>query len=63
MKGTAVGCGLTGLIVPISLFLHFKLKAENKRRDALSATANAPEGHQIDVTALGDAHQGFRYFT
>ncbi|KAH9217562.1 MFS transporter [Leptodontidium sp. 2 PMI_412] len=63
VKGTAVGCGLTGLIVPISLFLHFKLKAENKRRDALSATANAPEGHRIDVTALGDAHQGFRYFT
>ncbi|KAG4430795.1 hypothetical protein IFR05_013728 [Cadophora sp. M221] len=63
VKGTAVGCGLTGLIVPISLFLHFKLKAENERRNALSATVNAQEGHQIDVTALGDAHQGFRYFT
>ncbi|KAH7378002.1 MFS transporter [Cadophora sp. MPI-SDFR-AT-0126] len=64
VTGTAVGCGLTGLIVPVSLFLHFKLKVENRRRDAAAAIVHSVEGGpQIDVTALGDAHQDFRYFT
>lgn len=52
---------MTGLLVPSALFLHFMLKAENKRRDRIYGPASPTD--EIDVSVLGDAHQSFRYFT
>ncbi|EON68139.1 hypothetical protein W97_07288 [Coniosporium apollinis CBS 100218] len=60
-KGCALGCGFTGLIVILSLGLHFKLQHENRKRDRLYG--KVPEDAQIDVTQGGDNNPNFRYFT
>lgn len=61
MKGSAVGCALTGLIVLLALALHFKLEHENKKRDRLYGKAE--ENVRIDVTDGGDQNHAFRYMT
>ncbi|PSN73396.1 MFS transporter [Corynespora cassiicola Philippines] len=61
VRGCAIGCGLTGIMVPIGIILHFVYKAENSRREK-----EALEGHShgpIDVSALGDKHKDFRLMT
>lgn len=60
-RGCAVGCGLTGLIVILSLTLHFLLSAENKRRDRKYGVVDG--NTQVDVTHGGDRNVNFRYFT
>ncbi|KAJ9640386.1 hypothetical protein H2201_002566 [Coniosporium apollinis] len=60
-KGCALGCGFTGLIVILSLGLHFKLQHENRKRDRLYG--KVPDDAQIDVTLGGDNNPNFRYFT
>ncbi|KAL2070139.1 hypothetical protein VTL71DRAFT_14819 [Oculimacula yallundae] len=61
VKGCALGCGFTGLIVILSLGLHFKLVHENKRRDRENGPIDPTE--QLDLTLLSDKHPSFRYFT
>lgn len=61
VKGTAIGCGVTGLIVPLALFLHLMLEVENRKRDRLYGPASPT--NEINVSVSGDAHQSFRYFT
>ena len=59
--GCSLGAGFTGLIVILALGLHFKLSAENKKRDRIHGPVD-PEEH-IDVSALGDQNPKFRYLT
>jgi hypothetical protein len=61
VRGCAVGCGLSGLIVILALGLHFKLEHENRRRDRLYGKPE--ENVAIDVTQGGDGAQNFRYMT
>ncbi|KAL0931570.1 major facilitator superfamily transporter [Colletotrichum truncatum] len=60
-KGTAIGCGLTGVTCLSALALHFLLKMENQRRDRELGPAN--ENETVDVTEHGDKHRNFRYLT
>ncbi|KAH8672826.1 retrograde regulation protein 2 [Tricladium varicosporioides] len=59
--GCSLGAGLTGAIVVLALGLHFKLEAENKRRDRVYGAVD-PDEH-VDVSALGDGNTKFRYLT
>ncbi|KAG5661334.1 hypothetical protein KAF25_005456 [Fusarium avenaceum] len=61
LQGTAIGCGLTGLISILGLGLHFALERENKRRDREYGTVEADM--TVDVTELGDKNKNFRYLT
>ncbi|RTE77700.1 hypothetical protein BHE90_007822 [Fusarium euwallaceae] len=60
-RGTAIGCGLTGLISILSLGLHFALERENNRRDREYGPVDATVA--VDVTELGDKNKNFRYLT
>ncbi|CAH0045115.1 unnamed protein product [Clonostachys solani] len=60
-KGCAIGCAFTGLIVLLSLALHFLLDRENRRRDELYGPVD-PDA-EVDVTDEGDYHVQFRYLT
>lgn len=60
-KGCAIGCAFTGLIVVLSLGLHFKLEWENKKRDRLFGKVG--EDVRVDVTTGGDKSRDFRYLT
>ncbi|KAE8168180.1 major facilitator superfamily domain-containing protein [Aspergillus tamarii] len=62
IKGTAIGCGLTGIIVPVGLVLHFSYAAENRRRDREFGPVPQSDG-PIDVSAVGDKHNHFRLLT
>ncbi|UDD65594.1 hypothetical protein AFCA_012770 [Aspergillus flavus] len=62
VKGTAIGCGLTGIIVPVGLVLHFSYAAENRRRDREFGPVPQGDG-PIDVSAVGDKHNHFRLLT
>ena len=59
--GCSLGAGFTGVIVLLSLGLHFKLEMENKKRDRVHGVVD-PDKH-IDVSKLGDKHPKFRYLT
>lgn len=61
IKGCAIGCGLSGLIVPVSLILHFTYSAENKRKDR--AYGQNQDSGPIDVSVAGDKHKNFRLMT
>lgn len=61
MRGCAVGCAFSGLIVLLSLGLHFKLEHENRKRDRLYGEVD-PDAH-VDVTDGGDKNNKFRYMT
>ncbi|KAH7227087.1 major facilitator superfamily domain-containing protein [Fusarium redolens] len=61
LRGTAIGCGLTGLISILGLGLHFALERENKRRDREYGPVDADMA--VDVTELGDKNKNFRYLT
>lgn len=61
VRGCAVGCGFTGLIVVLALTLHFLLEAENRKRDRLYGSVD--EDTQVDVTVAGDKNVSFRYLT
>ncbi|RDA86229.1 hypothetical protein CP532_5085 [Ophiocordyceps camponoti-leonardi (nom. inval.)] len=61
VRGCAVGCGLTGLMLLLALGMHFALEAENRRRDRVYGPVDA-EG-EVDVTEEGDDHADFRYVT
>lgn len=60
-QGCAVGCGLTGVIIILSLGLHFKLEHENKKRDRLYGKPD--QNMAVDVTKGGDNNHNFRYMT
>jgi hypothetical protein len=60
--GTAVGCGLSGLIVPVGIFMHFAYKLENRRKDRKFGTPGQGEG-PVDVSIVGDNHNNFRLLT
>lgn len=62
VKGTAIGCGLTGIIVPVAFILHFSYAADNKRKDREFGDVPQDEG-PIDVSAVGDKHNHFRLLT
>ncbi|OOO07727.1 major facilitator superfamily MFS_1 [Aspergillus oryzae] len=62
VKGTAIGCGLTGIIVPVGMVLHFSYAAENRRRDREFGPVPQGDG-PIDVSAVGDKHNHFRLMT
>lgn len=61
VRGCAVGCAFTGLIVILSLGLHFKLEHENRKRDSLYGKVG--EDVRVDVTDGGDQNVNFRYLT
>lgn len=61
VKGCAIGCAFTGLIVILSLGLHLKLEHENRRRDRLYGEVEA--NAHVDVTDGGDKNARFRYLT
>lgn len=61
LRGTAIGCGLTGLISVLALGLHFALERENKRRDREHGPVDSDMA--VDVTELGDKNKNFRYLT
>jgi hypothetical protein len=61
IKGCAIGCALTGLIVVLALGLHITLNVENRRRDRLYGPMD--EQYQVDVTDGGDRNPSFRYVT
>ncbi|KAK5994130.1 High-affinity nicotinic acid transporter-like protein [Cladobotryum mycophilum] len=60
-RGCAIGCGLTGLIVVLSLGMHFTLEWENRRRDRLYGQRDPDV--KLDVTEEGDENHYFRYLT
>ncbi|KAF2625565.1 MFS general substrate transporter [Macroventuria anomochaeta] len=61
VKGCAVGCAFSGLIVILALGLHFKLEHENCKRNRLYGEVEA-DAH-VDVTDGGDKNVRFRYLT
>lgn len=61
VKGCAIGCAFTGLIVILSMGLHFKLEHENKKRDRLYGVVE--DDAFVDVTNGGDKNTRFRYLT
>ncbi|KPM35709.1 hypothetical protein AK830_g10863 [Neonectria ditissima] len=61
IRGSAIGCALTGVISVLSLGLHVALERENKRRDREFGPVDDCEA--IDVTEQGDKHRNFRYLT
>lgn len=56
-----IGCGLSGLIVILSLALHFVLEQKNRQRDRDFGAVD--ENTTVDVTDEGDGNQNFRYLT
>ncbi|PHH59416.1 hypothetical protein CDD82_2488 [Ophiocordyceps australis] len=60
VKGCAIGCGLTGLVVILGLALHVALVRENKRRDRLYGAVE-PNDQRVDVADEGDNQRLFRY--
>jgi hypothetical protein len=62
ITGTAIGCGLTGLIIPTALVLHFRYAAENRRKDREFGQVQ-PDLAPIDVSDIGDKHNQFRLLT
>ncbi|KIX05971.1 uncharacterized protein Z518_03945 [Rhinocladiella mackenziei CBS 650.93] len=59
IKGCAIGCGFTGLVVIFSLGLYFRLRHINRQRDEMYGSVE--DDQQLDVTTLGDSHPAFRY--
>ncbi|CEI70711.1 unnamed protein product [Fusarium venenatum] len=59
--GCAIGCGMSGLVVVLALFMHFALNRENKRRDSLYGPVDV--NAEIDVSEQGDNNRQFRYMT
>ncbi|KAF5671407.1 nicotinamide mononucleotide permease [Fusarium heterosporum] len=61
VKGCALGCGFSALVVLLSLFMHFALKRENKRKQELYG----PVDHEVevDISEQGDYDRNFRYLT
>jgi MFS family permease len=50
--GCAIGCGMSGSIVVLSLIMHFLLDRENKRRDRVYGPVDP--NAEIDVSEQGD---------
>ncbi|KAK5175796.1 uncharacterized protein LTR77_000936 [Saxophila tyrrhenica] len=61
VTGSAVGCGLTGFIVIVSLSLHFKLAHENRKRDREDGPV--ARNATVDVTVDGQNMRNFRFMT
>lgn len=61
LKGCAIGCGLTGLIVFLALGLRFNLERENRKRDLQYGVVD--DNIRVDVTDGGDNNKHFRYLT
>lgn len=59
VKGCAIGCGFTGLIVVLSLGMYFRLRHINRTKDEKYGPVS--DDQQLDVTTLGDSHPAFRY--
>ncbi|KAF4435900.1 hypothetical protein F53441_13408 [Fusarium austroafricanum] len=58
ITGCALGCGFSGLIVVLSLFMHFALRRENKRKEELYGPV-----YSDFVDIQGDHDRNFRYLT
>ncbi|KAM0345824.1 hypothetical protein ACHAPU_006178 [Fusarium lateritium] len=61
VKGCALGCGFSGLVVILSLIMHFALERENKRKQDVYG----PVDHDVaeDNLEQGDYGRNFRYLT
>ncbi|EXM07361.1 hypothetical protein NOF04DRAFT_15671 [Fusarium oxysporum II5] len=61
VKGCAIGCGMSGAIVILALFMHFALERENMRNEKLYG----PLDNDAEVDDADDGEQGknFRYLT
>lgn len=59
VKGCAVGCALTFLIVMLAVGLRIIMALENKKRDIKYGPV--PKDTVIDVTSSGDNERFFRY--
>lgn len=61
IRGSIVGCALTGLICILFLMLHFALTAENRKKDRLYGKPDLTVA--VDVSNEGDKAENFRYVT
>ena len=61
VKGCAIGCAFSGLIVIFSLSLYFRLRHINKKKGEMYGSV--ADDQQLDVTTLGDSHPAFRFLT
>ncbi|ETS78449.1 hypothetical protein PFICI_10511 [Pestalotiopsis fici W106-1] len=61
VRGCAIGCGLSGLVVPIGIALSLMYHAENKSKDA--NFGHVQVGVIVDVSTEGDRHKDFRLMT
>ncbi|KAG5761598.1 hypothetical protein H9Q72_010284 [Fusarium xylarioides] len=61
VKGCAIGCGMSGAIVVLALFMHFALERENKRNEKLYGPLN--NDAEVDSADDDGQSQNFRYLT
>lgn len=59
--GSGLGCGFCGMIIVLSLGMHFVLEKENKRRDR--KYGKPFEHERLDISSVGDDHPKYRYLT
>ncbi|TVY78091.1 High-affinity nicotinic acid transporter [Fusarium oxysporum f. sp. cubense] len=61
VNGCAIGCGMSGAIVILALFMHFALERENKRNEKLYGPLD--NDAEVDAAEEGEQSQCFRYLT
>ncbi|KAI7764252.1 hypothetical protein LZL87_012661 [Fusarium oxysporum] len=61
VKGCAIGCGMSGAIVILALFMHFALERENKRNEKLYGPLD--QDAEVDAAEEGEQSKNFRYLT
>ncbi|KAF5581056.1 high-affinity nicotinic acid transporter [Fusarium pseudocircinatum] len=61
VKGCAIGCGMSGAIVILALFMHVALERENKRNEKLHGPLD--DDAEVDATDDGEQSKNFRYLT
>ncbi|KAF9772134.1 hypothetical protein IL306_010192 [Fusarium sp. DS 682] len=61
VTGCAIGCGMSGAIVILALFMHFALERENKHNEKLYGPLD--DDLEVDVSEDGEQGKNFRYLT
>jgi hypothetical protein len=61
VKGCAIGCGMSGAIVVLALFMHFALERENRRNEKIYGPLD--NDAELDVSDEDGGIKNFRYLT
>ncbi|KAF5705770.1 high-affinity nicotinic acid transporter [Fusarium mundagurra] len=61
VKGCAIGCGMSGAIVILALFMHFALERENRRNEKIYGPLD--NDAELDVSDEDGNSKNFRYLT